>query len=138
MCHRATLPAPASAVQVSWRNWARTFPGRPEQVRVARTLLAGFLEGFPAADEALLLASELATNAISHSASGQPDGSFTIRARLSGVWLRVEVEDQGSAWNGRLVPAEAPHGLYLLRALSAACGTLNGAGGWLTWFTLAG
>jgi hypothetical protein len=134
MCRHGTLVPPASPTPR--QNCTRTFPGRPEQISRVRALLAHFLDGFPTTDDALLLASELATNAINHSASGKPAGTFTIRARRCGNCLNVEIEDQGSAWDGRLALAEAPHGLYLLRALSAACGTLPRPTGWVTWFTL--
>jgi hypothetical protein len=137
MCDGATMPLPARARPVTWQNCARTFPGLPSQISHVRALLAAFLDGFPATDDALLLASELATNAISHSASGQPGGTFTIRARRSRSYLHIQVEDQGSGWNGHLRAAQPPHGLYLLRALSAACGTMpSPSGGWITWFTL--
>ena len=116
------------------RTWS--FPGRPEQLRHARALLAGFLDGYPAAADAILLISELAANACAHSASGTPGGTFTVRARLRGTHLHAEVEDQGSTWDGTLTATQAPHGLYLLRTLSAACGALPGAQGWITWFTL--
>jgi anti-sigma regulatory factor (Ser/Thr protein kinase) len=114
------------------------FPGRPDQIGVARALLIDFLGSYPAADDAVLLISELATNAVAHSASGTPEGTFTIRVHLLGNYLRAEAEDGGSTWDGNLGTTEAPHGLYLLRALSAACGTLPGAHGWVTWFTLTG
>lgn len=120
----------------SWQSCTRTFPGRAEQISAVRALLADFCGGFPAADEAILLASELCTNAITHSASGQPGGTFTIRARLTRTYLQAQVEDQGSSWDGSLSPAKAPHGLFLLRALSTACGTYPGQHGWVTWFTL--
>ncbi len=132
MRERATLPPPP----VSWQNCARSFPGCPGQVSAVRALLADFLAGFPAVDEAVLLASELCANAVTHSASGRPGGTFTVRVRLAGTYLQAQVEDQGSGWDGRLGPAEPPHGLYLLRALSAACGTFPGTCGWVTWFTL--
>lgn len=134
MCDRATLPPTAP---VSWQSCTRFFPGRPDQIRSARALLHDFLGSYPAADDAILLISELTGNAISHSASGTPGGTFTVRARLSGRCLRAEVEDQGSAWDGDLTTAHAPHGLYLLRQLSATCGTFPGAQGWVTWFTLS-
>jgi Histidine kinase-like ATPase domain len=136
MCDRAAVRLVTPAALAARHSCARAFPGRPDQLRHVRALLAGFLDAFPAADEAILLISELAANACAHSASGQPGGTFTVRASLSGTCLCAEVEDQGSGWDGRLSPAEAPHGLYLLRTLSAACGTVPGGQGWITWFTL--
>jgi hypothetical protein len=135
MPDRATLPRPAPAAQC--RSCEAAFPGRPDQVGQARALLAAFLHGEPGADNAVLLASELAANAVSHSASGQPGGTFTVRAQLTGAGIYAEVEDQGSGWDGNLSAADAPHGLFLLRALSTTCGTHHGPAGWVTWFTLA-
>jgi anti-sigma regulatory factor (Ser/Thr protein kinase) len=108
-----------------------------DQVRRARGLLAALLDASPTADDAVLLVSEIATNAVAHSASGTPGGTFILRARADhDGCIHAEVEDQGSRWDGNIGAAEAPHGLYLLRTLSAACGTRRGEHGWVTWFTL--
>lgn len=112
------------------------FPGQREQVGQARAFLAAFLGGWARADDAVLLIGELGANAVVHTGSGAPGGLFTVRAMLSGAWLRAEVEDQGSSWNGRLEEAECPHGLFLLRQLAARCGTRRARGGWVTWFAL--
>jgi serine/threonine-protein kinase RsbW len=85
-----------------------------------------------------LLVSELATNAIAHSASGQPGGTFTLRIGICDGYMRGEVEDQGSRWDGNVGGAQPPHGLYLLRKLSSDCGARCGDQGWVTWFTIAG
>ena len=137
MCkHQAPLP-PALMATRRWQH-ARSFPGRADQIRRARGFLAALLDGHPAAADAVLLASELAANAVAHSASGQPGGTFTLRACLDDGCVHVEVEDQGgSAWDGDLSAAEPPHGLYLLRALSTACGARRGEHGWVTWFSIA-
>jgi anti-sigma regulatory factor (Ser/Thr protein kinase) len=79
-------------------TWARTFPAVPAQVAEARRFLAGLLDGDPAAGDAVLCLSELATNAIVHSRSREPGGSFTVRAQSGGRRLRVEVTDQGGPW----------------------------------------
>jgi anti-sigma regulatory factor (Ser/Thr protein kinase) len=100
-------------------------------------MVAEALDGSPATDDAVLLVSELAANACAHSASGQPGGSFVVRVCGSGSHpVYVEVEDQGSSWDGTLDHNESPHGLYLLRTLSAACGTRRGDHGWITWFAI--
>jgi hypothetical protein len=135
MADRATLPRPAPAAQS--RSCEAAFPGLADQVGQARALLAAFLHGEPAADTAVLLASELAANAVSHSASSQPGGTFTVRAQLTGTGIYTEVEDQGSSWDGNLSAATAPHGLFLLRTLSTSCGAQHRPAGWVTWFTLA-
>jgi len=115
----------------------RSFPGGLDQVREARAFTARMLRGCPAADDAVLLISELAANACVYSASGDLGGAFTVRIERFRRYVRVEVEDQGSAWDGNLSNAQPPHGLYLLQALSASCGTNPGMQGWVTWYTLA-
>ena len=89
----ANLPA-AAAPPVT----AQVFPGHAGQVRAARRFLAGVLDGCPAADEALLCVSELATNAVLHSRSGRPGGRFTVRATMQAGSVRVEVADEGGPW----------------------------------------
>jgi hypothetical protein len=137
MCDQATVPLRAlTAAPAQGQICTLTLPGQSAQIGRVRALLSAFLNGFPAADDAVLLASELCANACLHSASGLPGGTFTVRARLCGAYLHAEVEDQGSGWDGHLVAAETPHGLYLLRTLSVACGTLPGVSGWVTWFVV--
>ena len=96
-------------------TWARTFPAVPAQVREARRFLAGLLDGGPAAADALICLSELASNAVVHSRSSQPGGTFTVRVQLAGQRLRVEVCDQGGPWDspGRASSGE-PGGRGLL------------------------
>ena len=118
------------------RDCVGTFGGRREQVGQARAFLAAFLGDWARVDDAVLLIGELGANAVVHTGSGEPGGLFTVRAVLAGSWLRAEVEDQGSSWNGRLQDAECPHGLFLLRQLSNRCGTRRTRSGWVTWFTL--
>jgi anti-sigma regulatory factor (Ser/Thr protein kinase) len=113
-----------------------TFRGEREQVGQARAFLAAFLGAWARVDDAVLLIGELGANAVVHTGSGAPGGLFTVRASLAGAWLRAEVEDQGSTWNGRLEDVECPHGLFLLRQLSNRCGTRRTRSGWVTWFVL--
>ncbi|MGP0024424.1 MAG: ATP-binding protein [Streptosporangiaceae bacterium] len=137
MCEHATV-RPSAARPYTSRTCEHVLPGWPSQVRQARALLAAFLTGFPAADDAVLLASELCGNAVTHSASAQPGGFFILRARARGIThLLAEVEDNGSPWDGNIGTAPAPHGLFLVRQLSANCGTRPGHFGWITWFALS-
>jgi anti-sigma regulatory factor (Ser/Thr protein kinase) len=98
----------------------QTLPGRPDQVRVARAFLATALEGCPAAADAILCMSEMATNAILHSSSGKPGGTFTIRAEIHhGDYLWIEVEDGGGPWDTRPPDHERAHGLAIVAALAS-------------------
>ena len=127
MCDRAMMIPPGCIAPMPLRACAFSFPGRRDQVRYARALIARFLDGHPAADDAVLLVSELAANACAHSASVQAGGVFVVRAQVGdGGRVYVEVEDQGSSWGGSFGEIESPHGLYLLRSLSAECGARPG------------
>lgn len=53
-----------TAEPVSATRHTCTYPGRADQVRHVRRAVAQHLAGCPAADDAVLIASELASNAI--------------------------------------------------------------------------
>ena len=72
-------------------RWRRVFPGRDDQVREVRRWLAGLLPGAPERDDVVVVAVELVTNAIRHTASGR------------GGLIVVEV-----TWCGPALPAPPP------------------------------
>jgi serine/threonine-protein kinase RsbW len=82
-------PKPAEA---PW--FERSYPGTKDQVRQVREDLGPVLDGCPVADDFVLPASELVTNAVGHSRSGLPGGLFTVR---------VEMRENGNAPGTRLV-----------------------------------
>jgi DNA-binding XRE family transcriptional regulator len=121
--------------------WSRAFPASPPQVREARRFLATVLGGFPAADDALLCLSELATNAILHSHSREPGGQFTVRAQRHGNHLHVEVRDQGGPWTppALVLPGRAGQngrGLAIVGQLTRAWGRNGDETGWTVWFEI--
>ena len=118
------------------RTWQQVFPGRPDQLRQIRVAVWTFLDGCPAADDVVLLLSEIAANAIAHSASGGPGGTLTVRvSHVPGDHIRAEVQDAGSDWHGDIArSASHPHGLYLLLALASACGTDGSGRSRTVWF----
>ena len=71
------------------------FPGRHDQISRARGFVRTVITGCPLADEAILLTSELCTNALQHSASGD-GGTFEITIDHAPGSLRIEVRDEGS------------------------------------------
>jgi anti-sigma regulatory factor (Ser/Thr protein kinase) len=92
-----------------------TYQGQVDQVSRVRRAIADYLPACPAAADAVLIASELATNAIIHSASR--GRSFTIRTEVHPDYIRIEVEDHGGPWRSK-PPDGRPHGLDVIEALT--------------------
>ena len=69
-----------------------------------------------------MIASEFATNAVLHSASGC-GGAFTLRAEVGRDCLRIEVEDGGGPWRDGPRDDGRPHGFDVVAAIA-------GAGNW--------
>jgi anti-sigma regulatory factor (Ser/Thr protein kinase) len=84
----------------------RIFSGRPDQVACARDFVRRRLGLVPVVDEIVLLVSELCTNALLHTASGD-GGAFEVTIYLSVGWVRVGVSDNGSSQVPLLSHAEA-------------------------------
>jgi anti-sigma regulatory factor (Ser/Thr protein kinase) len=119
-----------------------TVPGRPERVAEVRRLVRRALgDASPLAETAVLLASELATNAVLHSASGQPGGSATVLITEIGGGVRVEVADRGSDLCAPVVRgdiyASEGHGLFLVQSLADQWGYVRDETGTTVWFWLS-
>jgi len=118
-------------------RWRRAFPGRDDQVREVRRWLAGLLPAVPERDDVIVVAVELVTNAIRHTASGR-GGLIMVEITWSGTALRVAVADDGAPGGPRLAAASAQfaecgRGLNLVRALAAGTGVCGDARGRLVW-----
>jgi anti-sigma regulatory factor (Ser/Thr protein kinase) len=72
------------------------FRGHHDQVGHAREFVRQALGPVPVVDEAVLLVSELCTNALLHTASGDDGGTFEVAIYMRSIWLRVEVRDGGA------------------------------------------
>jgi anti-sigma regulatory factor (Ser/Thr protein kinase) len=97
----------------------RVYSGTKDQVRQVRKDLGPVLDGCPVADDFVLLASELVTNAIVHSKSRLAGGMFTVRAEVRpGDFTWLEVEDQGGPWAERKPDDERGRGLAMVAALA--------------------
>jgi anti-sigma regulatory factor (Ser/Thr protein kinase) len=106
---------------IGTREWQGTYPARPRHVQDARHAVGQFLSGCAAADDTLLICSELATNALLHSRSGD-GGEFILRVEVHLDCIWVECEDAGGPWQAR--PDDGrPHGLDVVHGLC-------GEGGW--------
>jgi serine/threonine-protein kinase RsbW len=119
-----------------------TIPGRPQDVRAARTFVAEALgELGPVTDNAVLLASELVTNAVQHSTSGTPGGTVTVVVLETADGVRVEVRDNGSDFSSPVVKGDVlsadGHGLFLVESIAQQWGYLRGDIGTTVWFWLA-
>lgn len=106
----------------------RAFQGTGDQIRAVREFVRAQLSRHPAREDAVLVASELATNAVIHSASGREDGMFlVIVAEVSADHVGIVVTDQG----GQGVPhaqhadtgAESGRGLTVVASLTSLCVT---------------
>jgi serine/threonine-protein kinase RsbW len=96
------------------------FPGRPDQVQQARHAVARYLNGHPVTDDAVLVVSELASNAVLHSDSA--DGFFTLHAELHATYFYIEVEDAGGEWTPKLPDGSRPHGFDVVEATAGPDG----------------
>ncbi|GII76304.1 hypothetical protein Sru01_12860 [Sphaerisporangium rufum] len=116
--------------------WHRAFPGTPDQAARARAFVRFLLSGLPCADEAELIVSELAGNALRHTRSAAEGGWFAVEVTLtpgSGpddpATVVITVDDCGGggvpSFTGRSPVeafAESGRGLATVAALAARTG----------------
>lgn len=123
----------------------RRFPGLAHQVKHARRFVERLLAASPELTTATLLTSELATNAVTHSASGSPGGKFEVTVYRGPGRARVEVRDLGGSEQPRAQHndpcdvTEHGRGLDLVEVLASAWGTEDRPDGLgrMVWFELA-
>lgn len=119
-----------------------TIPGRPENVREARAFVAKALDELPGlAEVAVLLTSEVATNAVVHSNSRRPGGIIRLMITEMVGGIRIEVTDDGSdlftpAVRGDVYASDG-HGLFLVQTLADQWGYVRGETGTTVWFCLS-
>ncbi|MET8555956.1 ATP-binding protein [Streptomyces sp. NPDC004959] len=78
------------------RVWGLSCPGSPEEVSRARRWTRDILRDSPLVDDAALIVSELGTNAILHTASGQGGGTFHLALAVSPQAIALSVTDEGA------------------------------------------
>lgn len=112
---------------------AHVFHGTSEQISRLRGYTRQHLPDHP---DAPLVASELGTNAILHTRSGDPAGTFHARIiRRANGTARLEIEDHGGpATFGASTPdREGGRGLYLINAMTTAWGITGDHTGRTVW-----
>lgn len=115
-------------------------PGTPDSVAAARRFVVEVVRSCPwittaadVLDRAALIVSELATNALRHTRSGDPGNSFTVRVDVNEHGVRIEVHTlPPRQWDSvpHVVTPDAPsrehgRGLYLVDQWSHRWGTLG-------------
>jgi anti-sigma regulatory factor (Ser/Thr protein kinase) len=115
---------------------SETFPASSEQVTRARAFLNNNLKDHPARDTAVLLATEVATNAIRHSGTR----FFGLTAtRIADGGLRIVVIDEGRAGiphlQNKSTDAESGRGMSIVDILARRWGVVRRPGvGVAVWF----
>ncbi|WP_230864216.1 ATP-binding protein [Streptomyces clavuligerus] len=71
----------------------------------ARYFVAALLQGWSGVDDAQLVVGELAANAVKHTRSGAPGGSFHVTVVFRDGRVRVVVADQGGGGGPRSAPS---------------------------------
>lgn len=102
-----------------------------------RSFVGQVIHGCPVAEDIVLLASELAANAVVHTASGA-DGTFSVSVCADNGNIRVEVHDLGSGKEPTVhdstVTAGTGRGLLLVEMIAARWGHSGGQSGRVVWF----
>jgi anti-sigma regulatory factor (Ser/Thr protein kinase) len=138
---RVSDPAADPALLPAWLMLgSMTLPGRPEHVRDARGFVARAVGDDPRADTALLLTSELVTNAIVHSRSRRAGGTVAVVVAKNAAGLLVTVTDNGSESGVPVAAGQAGdehgNGLVLVETLADSWGCLRSDSRTTVWFRL--
>lgn len=110
------------------------YPGLPIVIPSARHLVRDVLAESPYVEDLELIAAELMTNAIRHTASGQPGGVFTLTIHVGAHWASIEVTDAGDGfWRHELDHDEHGRGLSIIAILAERFGHETDESGQTVW-----
>lgn len=134
-------------VVIDVTRWSRLFVGRPGSISDARAFSRAFVvervpEDLVATVE--LVVSELCTNAVEHTASGDEGGHFVLELETHPEHVRVSVVDLGAPTPPAISdePASADavsgRGLLIVAAVSKAWGTESVRVGRRVWADVVG
>ncbi|WP_067490143.1 ATP-binding protein [Actinomadura hibisca] len=118
--------------------WTLTYPGLLSMVPAIRAFVRSMLADTPRLDDAGLVVSEFAANAMIHTPSGGPGGTVVVAVTVRDGWARVAVSDAGPGDWTRPVPTasqmeEYGRGLLLVEAFADKVGHEVVAGGQTMW-----
>ena len=132
-----TVSGHDGAAVLTARSKRRVFPGRTDQIAKARDFTRRVLAPCPVLDEAILLASELAANAVAHTVTGS-GGHFDVTIYRAETLVGIAVRDEGSDNAPAARPldemAEDGRGLGLVELIAdrwGHCGNEHGRTIWL-------
>jgi histidine kinase-like protein len=131
-------PAP-TAFPADAPRWRRAFEGDERQLGVMRRWLGSVLPACPARDDAISVATELASNALRHTTSGN-GGLFAVEITWHESVVRVGVADGGGPAEPHVIEdpdGEHGRGLLLVRGLSQRTGVTGDRHGRLVWADIA-
>ncbi len=142
---RSRVPHPASgtgyppAELAPEQRWRKVFPGHEAELRQLRRWLAWLLPDAPARDDVIVVAVELATNAIRHTASAR-NGFFAVEVtwHAQPAAVRIAVADGGAPTGPQVRPDPDPlsehgRGLQVVLGLAARTGAYGDHRGRLVW-----
>jgi anti-sigma regulatory factor (Ser/Thr protein kinase) len=129
----------AAVLAVDW------FPGDAASVRQSREFVRGVLgESWPCLDDVLVMVSEIASNAVRHTASGD-NSWFDVTVSVTGYTARVAVVDRGSSSEPRIPDSgggldalTGGRGLRIVDTLADRWGHGGDELGRVVWFEVAG
>jgi len=117
------------------------FPADDTSVGAARAFVRELVHGHPRSEDAVLLMSEVTTNAVLHGSTRGP-GTFRVIVRNSPAKLYAAVLDRGGGHHDRPAlcthgpDAEHGRGLEIVNLVASAWGVIPVDGGHRVWFEL--
>lgn len=118
-----------------WR-WRRVFAGHQRELSKLRRWLASLLPECPARDDVASVATELGSNTLAHTASGEPGGWFAVEITWSPLAVLIAVADCGGPGEPHVIDdPDGVHGrgLLVVQGLSARTGWTGDHRGRLVW-----
>ena len=101
-------PPPAQML-IPGLRWRRVFPGKERQLGLLRRWLAELLPPCEARDDIATVATELGSNTIKHTASGQAGGWFAVEITWHPQAVLIAVADCGGPAMAHQASVECPN-----------------------------